>query len=151
MAGYLVAGALAVLAPGFEVFPFFCWFLFPITPNTVQHYALELQTVGGQPVSAGTTFQTLHLVQDPQAMDVWVSTQALGKAQEAGDAATVDRIRRRLEANFLPAPSRYRLVKKTFDPLERWETGKEQTEVIADYAAPTGCQRSPWAFGPDVP
>jgi hypothetical protein len=143
---YLVAGFLAVSAPGFEVFPFFCWFLFPVAPNTVERYALVVEAWGGMPVTPPTTFQALDVVEDPHAMDAWTSIQALGRAVEAGDADRVARLRRRLEMNYLPAPSRYRLVRRTFDPLERWRTGRIRSEqILQTFASDEGCAEVPWA------
>jgi hypothetical protein len=146
MGGYVLAGLAATMAPGFEVFPFFCWFLFPVTPTLEQRYALEVHELGGREVRPPTWFQRLDLVEDPFAMDAWTSIQALGRAVRAGDDVEVNRLRRRLEANFLPAPSRYGLVELTFDPLQRFRTGTvQERRDLAVFTSSTGCAEIPWA------
>jgi len=145
---YLVAGFLAAAAPGFEVFPFFCWFLFPVTPNVEERFELQVEQLGDRKWSEPQSYQALHLVEDPFAMDLWVSVQALGRALEAGDESRVAAIRRRLEANFLPAPSRWGVDRVRFDPLERYRRGVVEDRVrVATFTSSTGCVRIPWASG----
>jgi len=79
-------------------------------------------------------------------MDLWFSVRALGYALEAEDADTVRTIRSRLEANFLPAPSRYGVDRVIFDPMVRYRTGEVRSrERIATFTSSTGCARIPWA------
>lgn len=144
---YLVAGFMAAAAPGFEVFPFFCWFLFPVTPNVEERYELTVERLGDQTWTEPVSYQSLDLVEDPHAMDLWFSTQALGDAIQANDLKRVSEIRRRLEANFLPAPSRYGVDRVRFDPLERYRTGEvRQRQRLATFTSSTGCTRIPWAY-----
>lgn len=145
---YLVAGFLAAAAPGFEVFPFFCWFLFPVTPNVETRYELMVERLGERRWSEPVRYQSLDLVEDPHAMDLWFSVQALGDALEAGEGATVADVRRRLELNFLPSPSRWGVDRVRFDPLERHRTGEvEERARIATFTSSVGCARIPWASG----
>ena len=144
--GYVGLGFAATAVPGFEVFPFFCWFLFPITPSVETRYALEVEMFGGAAIEPPRTFQELDVVEDPFAMDAWTTIQALGRAVDAGDSSEEERLRARLEANYLARPSRYRLVRRVFDPLDRWSTGRiEDSDVLARYASERGCEVSPWA------
>jgi hypothetical protein len=143
---YLVAGFLAATAPGFEVFPFFCWFLFPVTPNVESRHELMVERLGGRTWDEPVSYQSLDLVDDPYAMDLWTTVQALGAAVEAADDAEVARLRRRLEANFLPAPSRWGVDRVTFDPLVRYRAGTiEDRARIATFTSSTGCAEIPWA------
>lgn len=146
---YVVLGLLATMAPGFEVFPFFCWFLFPVTPNVESRYELVLHEVGGRTVSPPAEYQSLDLVEDPMAMDLWIAVQALGRAEAAADAARIDVLRRRIELNFIPAPNRYRLERVTFDPLERWRNGSVRArESVAVYTSSVGIETIPWTYAP---
>ncbi|MGF1511185.1 MAG: hypothetical protein ACFB9M_16960 [Myxococcota bacterium] len=146
LSSYILAGLMATAVPGFEVFPFFCWFLFPITPSVEDRYALEILTLGGRSVHPPALFQDLDLVEDPFAMDAWTSIQALGRAFERGDMGAVHTLQRRLQMNFLPAPSQYRLVRLRFDPLERFRTGRiQQRKALWTVTASVGCTEIPWA------
>lgn len=146
LGAYLVAAFAATSAPGYEVFPFFCWFLFPVAPNQVERYALLVEELAGRPVDPPRSFQKMHLVAEPHAMDAWTSVQALGRAVEAQDEARIRMLRTRIEMNFLPPPSRVVLVKRRFDPLVRYKTGRIDAETrLAVFTSSHGCSEIPWA------
>ncbi len=146
---YVVLGLLATMAPGFEVFPFFCWFLFPVTPNVETRYELVIDEIGGCPLAQPTEYQSMDLVEDPMAMDLWIAVQALGRAEAAGDAPSVQTLRRRIELNFIPAPNRYRLDRVTFDPVERWRDGGIRSrDTVTTYTSSVGAKRIPWTYAP---
>lgn len=144
--GYVLAGLLAAAAPGFEVFPFFCWFLFPIVPGAEPRFELVVHAHGGETLSPPQDIQQLDLLEDPMAMDLWLLTQRLGRAAQADDINEIERTRTLIEANFVCAPSRYTVDEVRFDPLERYATGKVRARtVVAHFQSATGCGRSPWA------
>ncbi|MEO1234488.1 MAG: hypothetical protein AAFZ18_36910 [Myxococcota bacterium] len=144
---YVVAGLLAAAAPGFEVFPFFCWFLFPIVPGAEPRYELVVSEHAGTAVTPPADVQTLDVVRDPMAMDLWLATQRLGVALAKDDSAAVSRERRLIEANFVCAPSRYRIDRVLFDPLARYRSGEvTHRETVQAFASTEGCRRSPWAL-----
>ena len=148
-AGYLALAIAATAAPGFEVFPFFCWFLFPVTPNVEARYELVVSQIGGRPIQPPREYQTMDLVEDPMAMDLWIATQDLGRAAVAGDAARVQALRQRIELNFIPAPNRYALERVTYDPLERWRDGTvRDRQTVAEYSSTVGSTSIPWTFAP---
>lgn len=146
-AAYVVAGLLAAAAPGFEVFPVFCWFLFPVVPGPEPRFELVVSQLGGEPVDPPTDVQRLGLVRDPKAMDLWLATQRLGAAVERGDERDRAKARRLIETGFLCQGARYRLDRVQFDPLERWQTGhvRERTPLVA-FDSEAACARSPWAI-----
>ena len=146
---YVVLGLLATMAPGFEVFPFFCWFLFPVTPNVETRYELVVEQLGGDVLSPPAEYQSLDLVEDPMAMDLWIAVQDLGRAVASKDADEVAVLRRRIELNFMPAPNRYRLERVTFDPIERWRDGRVRArETVTVYSSSVGATRIPWTYAP---
>ncbi|MEO1337745.1 MAG: hypothetical protein AAFV29_19025, partial [Myxococcota bacterium] len=137
--GYVILGLIATMAPGFEIFPFFCWFLFPVTPNVETRYELVVSTMAGRALPAPMEYQSLDLVDDPMAMDLWIAVQDLGKAIAREDKARVDVLRSRIELNFIPAPNRYRIERVTFDPLERWRDGTvQQRAPVASFTSTLG-------------
>lgn len=144
---YVVAGLLAAAAPGFEVFPFFCWFLFPIVPGDEPRYELVVSEHAGTTVTPPADVQTLSVVRDPMAMDLWLATQRLGVALADGDTAAVARERRLIEANFVCAPSRYRIDRVLFDPLERYRSGTVKSRAtVRQFKSLEGCRSSPWSL-----
>lgn len=146
LAGVYLLGALAaVAAPGFEVFPVFCWFLFPVVPGYEARYELTVTEAGGVRPDAPTDIQQLDEFDDPKAMDLWVVTQRLGKAVARKDEAGVAAARRLLEGSYLCAPSRYAMTELHFDPVERWRSGAVQSSrILASFSSTEGCETSPW-------
>jgi hypothetical protein len=144
-AAYLALALAAVSAPGFEVFPFFCWFLFPIAPGAEPRYELRVSTFEGAHLETPEDVQRLGVYRDPKAMDLWVMTQRLGAALEAGRTEEAARARRIIEGSFLCAPTRYRVDRVAFDPLARWSTGQVRSrETLAHLESRADCGRSPW-------
>lgn len=144
--GYLLAALLATAAPGFEVLPFFCWFLFPIVPGHDARYELVALELAGSPISPPRDYQTLDLVKDPMAMDLWLATRRLGQALEGQDEDRIRRERHLIESNFLCAPSHYAVDRVVFDPLKRWRNHRvEARKRLAVFTSSTGCQILPWA------
>lgn len=144
--GYVLAGLLAAGVPGFEVFPFFSWFLFPIVPTTELRYELVLHRHVGAAIEPPRDLQEMKIFSDPTAMDLWLATQRLGKELtrdgEAGAAAT----RALIEANFVCAGSEYAVHEVRFDVLDRWvkkETVSRRELVRWESKGP--CRSSPWA------
>lgn len=124
----VLAGAYAALglcASGndkYEVFPFFSWFLFPITPNQVTRYELA-------------TSATKTRLAQALSMDLEVIVQSLGKAVAAQDAGRIVELRERLESNFLKSPCSYAVTRRTYDPLAAWlGTDAGVSQVIAEFS-----------------
>lgn len=144
---YVVAALFATAAPGFEVFPFFCWFLFPVVPGFEPRYELVVEVVEGESIDPRTDFQRLGRIKDPMAMDLWLATQRLGQALDRNDGEAVNRERALIEDNFICAPRRYGIDKVEYDPLERWQTDevKARRTLQVWTSSTSGCRSSPWA------
>jgi len=137
----------AAWPPKHEVFPFFCWFLFPIAPGLEERYAVEVREVGGRPLSEPRWLEELGILEDPWAMDAHWTVQALGRAVDAGDEEAVAALRTRLEANFLPTPATYNVTRVRFDVLERWHTGRlRSVDRLARFE--TDAPPPPWLANP---
>jgi hypothetical protein len=118
---YVLLGLATIPAPRHEVFPFFCWFLFPVTPNEVTRYQLELSIASGTPLRKPTAIQSTELAGKVRhSMDLQVAVQAFGDALVHGHNRRAETLRRRIEANFLPTPCAYRVKQVQYDPIERW-------------------------------
>ena len=118
---YVLLGLAAIPAPRHEVFPFFCWFLFPVTPNLVTRYQLELMVANGEALLEPTPIQSAEISgKHRNSMDLQMAVQAFGDALVQRHLKRAELLRRRIEANFLPAPCAYRVRQVQYDPLERW-------------------------------
>ena len=143
---YVILGLAAAAAPGFEVFPFFCWFLFPVVPGHEAKYELIVTEVEGDIIHPPTNYQKLDRIKDPMAMDLWLATQRIGHAIDHDNSNAALRTRALIEANFLCGPSQYHIDRVYYDPLVRWREGRDQSrETIATYTNLTPCPHGSWA------
>jgi hypothetical protein len=137
LAGYFSLGLLTLLLPRREVFPLYSWFLFALVPGRESQYALRLQEVSGQKLAEPLLYQDAEsLVADPHSVTVRELVQQFGLAVENGRAREQFRIRRIMEKDHLPSPCRYEVVIITYDPLDRWRTGRYEVRSLAQYASP---------------
>ena len=141
---YVVLGFLSIFTRGYEVFPFFCWFLFPLTPNTVQRYGLELQQHSGVPLAEATLYEWWPGSGEARnSMDLQVAVQDLGQAIVGDDRPRIDELRRRIEGNFMSAPCAYSVVRESYDPLVLWsEAGPPPVRSIAHFVCFDANQRA---------
>lgn len=125
--GYSLLGLCASANRQYEVFPFFCWFLFPITPSHVTRYELT-------PIPMLSALGRLH------PTDLHVLIQDLGAALDRNDVATTTALRLRLERNFLVCPSHFAVTRTEYDPLARWATGtSDSSRALAEFT----CHQNP--------
>jgi hypothetical protein len=137
-AGFLlslfVLGIAAAPTPKHEVFPFFCWFLFALTPGIEDNYELIITEYDGQAVTPPQSFMTSSLVTGRGAessSNAHRIIEALGQAVVAGDADAIQAHRHMLEGNYFSKPVTYQIKKKIYDPLKYRRTGLAEESVIA--------------------
>jgi hypothetical protein len=124
-AGYAVLGLGASANQGYEVFPFFSWFLFPLTPNYVTRYELT-------PLPALSALGRLH------QMDMHVLLQEFGAALDGRDPLTSATLRGRLEGNFFVLPCQYAIARTEYEPIARWITGEaKMSRTVAEFTCQT--------------
>jgi hypothetical protein len=131
----LLGGVLRFARASGEVFPISSWTLFMRVPNQVTEYGIEILAVEGAVLAAPRAF---HEARDlfPGAGDVRADrvVQRMARALEGGDEARLRELRLLFEGRWLGAeraPVHYRLVRRSYAPLERWRTGRaaESTEL----------------------
>lgn len=122
---YLTVALAGLPTENHEIFPCFAWILFPVTPNTVEQYRLELDDTGTEP------FKPRPGAGDP--IDYFASLQRLGSALAADQMTAVERERRFLESNYLPPETPYRLVLLRMDPAHYYRTGDAERSVIQTF------------------
>lgn len=127
---YAFLGLSSIAAHNHEVFPFFCWFLFPVTPNEVVRYGLELQAIAGRPLQPPVAYEAwTDAGVRRNSMDLQMAVQALGAAVAENDAGGVETLRSRIESNYLRAPCSYRLVRREYEPIVAWYDPSRQFEA----------------------
>ena len=126
-----IFGILSAPTPKHEVFPFFCWFLFSITPGPGIHYSIEITHQENEPLSPSQPFQKSPLVQFfESSTNADRIIQNLGRAIEDGNEEEIERFRDLLENNYFRSPVRYRVLKNKRDPLQYQRTGISETSVL---------------------
>jgi len=125
--GVVVYVALAVgrefTAGQEEIFPFASWSLFSTVPNHSHDYSLRILSVGGHEIDRKPFFEDSRaLFRNATDHSARMSIEHLCKAVERHDAAEVAKVRAYLEPLHLSGRGsvRYELVRRTYDPLERW-------------------------------
>lgn len=137
LVAYLVLGQASHWAPvkwmpHREVFPFFSWYLFVDVPGDRTDFGLRIHESGEQSFDPPVYFEDAEgVVSQPHSIAAHVVVLRLGKAIEAQDDATVEELRGLLEKRYLPERVRYGIVKRRFDPLERWKTGALTATPVA--------------------
>ncbi|CAF0692028.1 hypothetical protein [Candidatus Methylacidithermus pantelleriae] len=137
LAFMILVGVFLGLGGTQEVFPFYSWFLFARVPGPMIRYELLLLSLGpGAELPAPLALEEATIGQVPRPHSVAAAqlVQRLGSACSRNDRAEVARVRRILELSYLPAGSRYALVRFRVDPLEQWLTGKhEPAELVGTF------------------
>ncbi len=128
LAVYFVAGSISQkMLPGVdEIFPFFGWSLFSRVPNTATRYEVIVSRHNRQDVDPPEPYlkARLELVKGSRHLGRKV-IQLLGTALEEGDRKRADELQRLFEGSYLAGHDvRYEVVWESYDPLEKWRTGK---------------------------
>lgn len=128
LAVYFVAGTISQkMLPGVdEIFPFFGWSLFSHVPTTATRYEVLIFRHNHRAVDPPEPYLTARdeLVKGSRHLGRKL-IQGLGEAFDEGDAELSEQLRRTFEANYLAGRHvRYEVVHESYDPFEKWHTGK---------------------------
>lgn len=127
---YALAGFYNQLAMGGgdreKLFPAASWALFARVPQEITDYGVRVLELNGERLAL-PTFQEGAGDRLPAlaSLDAYRLIQVLGGGLWKDDRDTVARARRALEGIYLSGaePYRYEVVRRTYDPLERWHGG----------------------------
>ena len=118
-------GMVGYLTPRKEIFPLASWFLFLLVPHHTNDYDLILRAGDGHPVDPPAPYSQLPaLVAAPHSIVTYQLIQQFGDAVASRDDARERSLRRQIEGQFLVPRVQYDLVRNTYQPVERWETGQ---------------------------
>lgn len=125
LAAQLVVGYLGWLTPSHEIFPFASWLLFSVVPDHVTDYDLVLRGSFREPQEPPRSFnRASNLVKGVHSVASYQLIQQLGEAVEARNSFQAESVRRQIEEQFYTSGVRYDLIRVTFQPVERWKTGR---------------------------
>ena len=120
-----VVGMVGYLTPRKEIFPLASWFLFLLVPHHTNDYDLILRGGDGHPIDPPRPYSQLPgLVATPHSIVTYQLVQQFGEAVARRDDARSRSLRRQIESQFAVPRVQYDLVLNTYQPVERWETGR---------------------------
>ena len=122
-----------------EIFPIFSWSLFSVIPTSPHEDIGVLVTeIDGNPLNPYADFMTAkNLFSQAGSIEAYYVIQRLGKAVLAQDDQTENSSRRLLEGQYVDgfkSNLKYRIVKRRYDPIERWKNGSFQFEPLKEYS-----------------
>ena len=127
---YFSAGMLARhLSKGPEdVYPFFSWFLFHrVPPRTQTGFSIRVHELDGRRFEPPIFFEEVGDMYDKDsrsAREYQHLVRILGRSVKQNKTDEVERLREKLERNFLSHPATYEIVEVTYNPVDRWRTGR---------------------------
>lgn len=115
-----------------EVFPVFSWFLFAEVPQKNHiRYTIRIYEIDGKTLPVPLLFAEAGAYSNPHSVSANKLIQDLGKALVENQIQEVKGIRELLEQNQIHRVNRYELIQLTYDPVERFKTGKAEEKSIA--------------------
>ena len=132
-----VVGMLGSLTPRREIFPFASWFLFLLVPHHTNDYDLVLHSNQGVAIEPPLPYNQLPwLVSSPHSIVTYNLVQQFGDAVARHDAARSRNLRRQVDTMFMQPRVQYDLVRNTYQPVERYETGRVRTrQTLASFTS----------------
>ncbi len=114
-----------------ELFPVFSWFLFAEVPQKIHvRYTIRIHRVDGRDLAPPILFAAAEAYANPKSVSANKLIDEIGRANERQEEGEVQRMRGTLEENQINRVQRYELMKLTYDPVERYQTGKVLEESI---------------------
>ena len=136
--GFLVAlvliGYAAIPLPGNEIFPFYSWTMFSLTPTMGDQFVVAIVHIHGDDLATPLDFQQAGgLVTNSQSIVAYRDIQNMGRALLAHDTEALDSIRHLFERNYLPPGTRYQLWRTHYDPLVHWRSRETDRELLQEW------------------
>ena len=121
-----------------EIFPFFTWDLFshiPTSPKT--DFAIFVEEIDGRKFDPGLdVMKQKSSFLNVQNATLYTVIQRLGVAITRGNKNEEIFIRNMLESEYFSpfnTRAKYMIVKRKYDPVDKWKTGRSNNEVIKEY------------------
>lgn len=136
--GYLsVALVLGLSLHHREVFPFFSWSLFSTVAEKKSEFAVLVTRLDDQTFDPPLEFmESKGAFPGAGSIRAYYTIQNLGAAALRRRGEDIQRLRQVFEGTYLGSDGRqveYRLIFRSFDPLERWQGGDYEWRPVADF------------------
>jgi hypothetical protein len=117
-----------ITSPHKEIYPFFSWFLFALTPGQKIDYRIQIQSTRHTPLPTPLPYTEAHgHVPTPHAITVRELTRRIAQAYLNNDPATLAKARALLERHHLYPGTTYTIERISYDPLLLWQ--KKQVPI----------------------
>ncbi len=114
-----------------EIFPVFSWFLFAEVPQKKHiRYTIRIYRADNRDLATPLLFANASEYLNPKSVSANKLIDEIGRSVGGADETEVQHLREILEENQINRIQRYELLKLTYDPVERYQTGKMQVESI---------------------
>lgn len=134
--GYFVIGHISLLRKHHETFPIYSWYLFAKTPVNKANYEVYVISYQDQNFDPPVEFRQSPLERIVRGRKSIIAKRVIenfGKAFDAKDSEGIAHQKELFESNHLKPGTKYRLVRKVYDPIEYYKTKTAETTVLADY------------------
>ena len=112
-----------------EVFPFFSWSLFSRIPNRGYQYSVQITEYNGQIIKPVLFQKASSIVNKSHSSEPDRIIQNMGKNFDK-NTQEFEKMKNLLEGNYLGNTTKYNLVLLTYDPLQKWKTGKQNIRIL---------------------
>jgi hypothetical protein len=135
---YFVVGLASLATPRQEIFPIYSWFLFATVPNQDEKYDVRIYSVGHYKMETPVFYNdgAANIVLDPHSITAYKIIQKMGEAYTRDQMKEFRRYRKLFEKNALWSNTDYEIVKVSYDPIQRWETGKTDVSPLVRLMKP---------------
>jgi hypothetical protein len=120
-----------------EIYPIAPWTLFCFVPNREIEYAVRLREANGRALGEAEYFENCGSFAESQKTVGVAIVQEMGRWASDPNSTEFREQRSLFEKSFLLPVARhvrYELVRREFDVLERWRTGRcEKVDVVAKF------------------
>ena len=118
---YFAVGVMALPLPRHEVFPFFSWFLFPLTPSEQMIYGFRVYENDGKNSSGEILNKGLFAFKGENNIDIHYLCQRIGNSIKTENREELQLCIQILEAHYVKSPFHLELVKQNYHPVRRWK------------------------------
>jgi hypothetical protein len=114
-----------------ELFPFFSWRLFAGVPNTKIEYGVEIIKFNGQVLDKPVIFSEANFLESSKSVSARKLIQEFANSYSTNK--DYQKYKSLLESVYLGKTEEYRLVKQTYNPVEKFYKANVKKESIATF------------------
>ena len=120
-----------------EIYPFAPWALYCFVPNQEVDYGIRFRSIDGRALEPHPLYEDYLNLNHNRRTIGYAIVQGMGQFARDGNSQMLESQRRQFERTFLVPmvqDAQYDLIQRSYDVLERWETGKcDQIELVDQF------------------